>query len=42
LRVLRNRVAYEGFFIDVSYLDRNEILFKEMINKLKKIISKKI
>jgi len=31
LRVLRNKIAYEGFFIGPSYLERNESLFKEII-----------
>lgn len=42
LRVLRNRVAYEGFFIQVSYLDRNERLFLSMIQKLKSLVHKKL
>lgn len=41
LRVLRNRIAYEGFFVDISYLKRNEILFKEIIKKLKNILGDK-
>ena len=36
LRILRNRIAYEGFFIEISYLDRNEALFKRMIEKFSK------
>ena len=42
LRVLRNRVTYEGFFIDISYLTRNETLFKEIIKKLKEILNTKL
>jgi len=42
LRILRNRVTYEGFFINTSYLERNEISFKEMIKKLKNLISMKL
>ncbi|MFH1585216.1 MAG: hypothetical protein ABIB79_00430 [archaeon] len=42
LRVLRNRVAYEGFLIDHSYLDRNEIVFKSIIEKLKKFLKDKL
>lgn len=42
LRVLRNRVAYEGFFVESYYLDRNEKLFLNMIKKLKDLINKKI
>ena len=37
LRILRNRVTYEGFFVESSYLKRNENFFKEIIQKLKKI-----
>ncbi len=42
LRILRNRVAYEGFFIEPSYLKRNEALFKQLIQKLKKLVIKKL
>ena len=39
LRILRNRVAYEGFFVESSYLTRNENNFITVIEKLKKIIN---
>ena len=42
LRVLRNRVSYEGFSVDSSYLKRNEFRFKLIIRKLKKIIKSKL
>jgi len=42
LRVLRNRIAYEGFFIEPSYLERNEPLFKEIIKKLEGLIERKL
>jgi hypothetical protein len=42
LRILRNRIAYEGFFIDPSYLDRNEASFELLIAKLEKVIKKKL
>ncbi|MBS3057191.1 MAG: hypothetical protein J4415_01025 [Candidatus Diapherotrites archaeon] len=42
LRVLRNKVSYEGFFADPSYLERNEPLFKSVIRKLRNIIKKKL
>jgi len=42
LRVLRNRIAYEGFFIEPSYLVRNESQLKDIINKLKVILDKNI
>lgn len=38
LRILRNRVAYDGFLIEPSYLSRNEKLFKVLIKKLKEIV----
>ena len=38
LRILRNRVAYEGFFVEYSYLNRNENSFKEIIQKLKNLV----
>ncbi len=42
LRVLRNRVAYDGFFVDPSYLKRNENSFIKIIKKLKELIQKKL
>jgi RecJ-like exonuclease len=42
LRVLRNRIAYEGFFVEPSYLYRNEYLFRTMIQKLRNLIEKKL
>ena len=42
LRVTRNKIAYDGFFVKESYIDRklNEIL--KIIVKLKEIVHKKI
>jgi len=42
LRILRNRISYEGFFVESPYLDRNESLFLSLINKLKNLIKKKL
>jgi len=42
LRILRNRVAYEGFKIEPSYLNRNEALFKSIIDKLKKELEEEL
>ena len=42
LRVLRNRISYEGFFIEPSYLGRNEPLLKSLILKLKKLANGKL
>ena len=41
LRILRNRIAYEGFHIEKSHLSRNEYLFKSIIIKLRKILEEK-
>lgn len=42
LRVLRNRVVYEGFFVDSSYLNRNESNFKKIIKKLRNLLVKNL
>ena len=42
LRVLRNKIAYEGYQIENSYLSRNEPLFKAIIEKLKLILEKRL
>jgi hypothetical protein len=42
LRILRNRITYEGFLIELSYLKRNEFLFKDIIDKLKGILNIKL
>ncbi len=42
LRILRDRVAYEGFFVEPSYLNRNEAIFKQLIQKLKTLVVKKL
>ena len=42
LRVLRNRVTYEGFSIVPSYLNRNEQVFKAVARKLKELLERKL
>lgn len=42
LRILRNRVSYDGVQVDLSFLDRNEKSFKQIINWLKDRIQKKL
>lgn len=42
LRILRNRVTYEGFFIEPTYLTRNEASFKTTIQKLRDLLNKKL
>jgi hypothetical protein len=41
LRVLRNRISYEGFKVGTDYLERNEELFREMVLKFRKLVSAK-
>ena len=42
MRILRNRISYDGFFTEPSYLIRNESFFKGIIRKLREILNKKI
>jgi hypothetical protein len=42
LRVLKDRISYEGFFVEPSYLERNEEYFRNMIKKLRGIINQSI
>lgn len=42
LRILRNRVSYDGLNVEVSYLERNERDFIRIISWLKKKISSKL
>ena len=42
LRILRNRITYEGFQTNKDYLTRNEPSYKSIITKLKSIIKTKL
>jgi hypothetical protein len=42
LRKLRNRISYEGFSINESYLNRNETNFHNIIKKLGDLIEKEL
>lgn len=42
LRVTRNKIAYDGFFVDKDYIERKANDIKEIIDKLKEMIKKKI
>ncbi|NCO97312.1 MAG: hypothetical protein COY38_00875 [Candidatus Aenigmarchaeota archaeon CG_4_10_14_0_8_um_filter_37_24] len=42
LRILRNKIAYKGFFINYDYLKRNEPKIKPIILKLTKTLNEKI
>lgn len=38
LRVIRNKINYDGFFVEFEYLERKEKSIKETIKKLSKIL----
>jgi len=42
LRSLRNRIAYDGFFVQKDYIKRKEKTLDEIIEKLKAIIRQKL
>jgi len=42
LRIVRNKIAYDGFFVEKDYIARKLKDIKEIIEKLKKIINKKL
>lgn len=41
LRITRNKIAYDGFFVQIDYVNRNREDIIKIINKLKEIIKKK-
>lgn len=41
LRITRNKIAYDGFFVKESYVDRKLVDIFKIIKKLKEIINKK-
>lgn len=42
LRVIRNKISYDGFFVESDYLKRNETRIKSIIKKLKEITNKRL
>lgn len=42
LRTTRNKIVYDGFFVNTSYIDRKLTEILEIIEKLRKIINNKI
>ena len=42
LRITRNKIAYDGFFVDKDYIEGKANDIKEIIDKLKEMIKKKI
>lgn len=42
LRIIRNKIAYDGFFVNGDYLERRVRNIEEIVLKLKKIIATKL
>ncbi|MEK6900773.1 MAG: hypothetical protein AABX37_00345 [Nanoarchaeota archaeon] len=42
LRTIRNKIAYDGFFVNVDYLKRNKESIGIIIQKLKRIIRERL
>ena len=42
LRITRNKISYDGFFVDENYIQRKLEDILELINKLKEVIKEKI
>ncbi|MBI5797855.1 hypothetical protein HZA98_03040 [Candidatus Woesearchaeota archaeon] len=42
LRIIRNKIAYDGFFIEKDYIERKMNDIQKIIYKLKENIKKKI
>ena len=42
LRITRNKIAYDGFFVTIDYIEQSQGKAGKIIEKLRKIIQKKI
>ncbi len=42
LRIMRNKIAYKGFFVNPDFLERNEKRIKAFVAKLSEILKKKL
>ena len=42
LRVLKNKIAYKGFFIGPDFLKRNEARIRAIVSKIKRILEEKL
>jgi hypothetical protein len=42
LRILRNKIDYDGFFVKYEYLERKNVFIKDVIEKLIKLVEKKL
>ncbi len=42
LRIIRNKIEYDGFFVKAEYLERNQKYLEKIIQRLNEIIAKKL
>ncbi len=42
LRILRNKIAYNGFFVEYDYLERKKDIINKIIHKLGNIIRERL
>ncbi|MBI2668574.1 hypothetical protein HYX14_01900 [Candidatus Woesearchaeota archaeon] len=42
LRILRNKISYDGIFFPTQYVERNKITFLKIIGKLQRTIKEKL
>jgi hypothetical protein len=42
LKIKRNKIAYDGFFVEKDYIERKVESFQDIITKLKKVIKNKL
>lgn len=42
LKDIRNRISYDGYFVDLNYVNKNVVEFKHIIELLEKLIKDKI
>ena len=42
LRIVRNKIAYDGFFVPSDYLPRNKKAIETVIDKLKRLVNEKL
>lgn len=42
LRIIRNRISYDGFFVQEDYINRKKEVIEAIINKLREIIKNRL
>lgn len=42
IRRIRNRINYEGYFLDYDFLERNEVKIIELVDKLRRVLTEKL